>query len=539
MNAPETLRPLLGHSEIAITDIAPSPTNPRKRFAPEAMAELTESVKKHGVIQPILIRPLVKGKTLYELVAGERRYRAAKAAGLATIPAIARELTDVEALELQVIENLQRQDLHPLEEAEGYEVLMKQHHYTADDLAAKLGKSRGYVYARLKLLALTTKGRDAFFAGALNPSVALLVARIPVPKLQDEALKEITNPHSHVRSVRDIEHYLQQHYMLRLSEAPFPPADADLIADVGSCAACPKRTGNQPELFGDVKSKDVCTDPVCFTRKKDAHIERARAAAEAKGQKVITGDAARKIIPYNTVDHGSGYVDLNAKNYEDAKQRTNRQILGKDAPEPVLVEHPETGKFVEVVPKKALKEKLPQRPVNDSTKQADATARLETKINTRIFEEIATKHPGTMQPADAALIAAALFDRTDHEGCKRVLPLWEPEAAAKAKDHQLWGLKDKFAKRIATMSPKELALLMVQLALVNDVHVSSYDNRRKATSLIAVAERIGVDHAAIRKELQGAVKAKASKASPQKKPAPKKKTATKKGATKSDATEAA
>lgn len=197
----ETITPNVTRGEVRVANIAPGGSNPRKAFDKAALEELAESIRRHGVLQPILLRPWPEGRRWpakeavegcpYELVAGERRWRAAKAAGLSTIPALIRELGDAEVLEIQVVENLQRTDLHPLEKAEGYEQLMKLHGYAVEDLAAKVGKSKGYVYARLKLCALVPEARKAFYAGHLNPSTALLIARIPVADLQKKAVQEI------------------------------------------------------------------------------------------------------------------------------------------------------------------------------------------------------------------------------------------------------------------------------------------------------------------------------------------------------------
>ena len=138
----------------------------------------------------------------FEIVAGERRWRASREAGLDTIPAIVRTLDDSQVLEIQLVENLHREGLHELEEAEGYEILMQQHHYDIEQLVAKVGRSRAYVYARLKLLALDKKSRDAFYAGKLTAATALLLARIPVPALQQEALKAITDLERRTAAVR-------------------------------------------------------------------------------------------------------------------------------------------------------------------------------------------------------------------------------------------------------------------------------------------------------------------------------------------------
>ncbi|HEX2520142.1 MAG TPA: ParB/RepB/Spo0J family partition protein, partial [Castellaniella sp.] len=250
--------------EIPLERIVRSKTNPRKTFREEGLVELAESIKKYGIMQPILLRPAPDAPLdpvpLYEIVAGERRYRASGLAGLTTVPATVREISDMDVLELQIIENLQREDLHPLEEAESYEALLAQHEndpdYSVDQVAAKLGKSRAYIYARLKLCALRPAARTAFYDGKLNPSTALLLARIPVPDLQDQALKEITEPdwrYDHQpMSFRAAQKHVQEHYMTRLDQAPFKLSDETLLPEAGPCTTCPKRTGANPDLFGDV-----------------------------------------------------------------------------------------------------------------------------------------------------------------------------------------------------------------------------------------------------------------------------------------------
>src|SRR6185369_12064191 len=131
---------------------------------------------------------------------------------------------------------------------------------------------------------------EAFFEGKLNRSSALLLARVPAAAgTQLKALKEITQPdyRGDLMSVRHIGEHLQRAYMLRLKEAPFATKDEKLVPAAGACTNCPKRTGNAPELFDDVKGADVCTDPACYGAKKEAHYAAIRVAVEAKGQRVI------------------------------------------------------------------------------------------------------------------------------------------------------------------------------------------------------------------------------------------------------------
>lgn len=141
-----------GTVTLKISEIEPNRSQPRKEFDEEALNELAESISKHGLLQPILVRPLTLGG--YEIVAGERRYRASRMAGLTEVPVIIRELSESETMELALIENLQREDLTPLEEAMGYSALMNEHGFTQEEVARSVGKSRPAVANALRLLKL-------------------------------------------------------------------------------------------------------------------------------------------------------------------------------------------------------------------------------------------------------------------------------------------------------------------------------------------------------------------------------------------------
>lgn len=322
---------------IQVAEIAESKTNPRTAFDETAMKELEDSVRKHGVLQPVLVRCAPPGITngwRYELVCGARRLRAAKAAGLTRIPALVRALEDKECLEIQMIENLQREDLGPMDEAAGYQALTTQHGYSVEELAVKVGRSQSYVRGRLHLTNLVPEVAAMCREGKLDASRALLIARIPVPKLQAEAAKAITTSRwDGVMSFRAASDYIQRTYMLALKGAPFRTGQA--VAGVGPCRECPKRTGAQRELFGDVESADVCTDPVCYARKADAHWEEVREAALKAGKKVVEDEKeADRICNY------SRHQDLSHKCFEDPKQRTYAQLLKGTDVEVLVVRDP-------------------------------------------------------------------------------------------------------------------------------------------------------------------------------------------------------
>ena len=277
---------------LALGLVEESKTNPRKTFEPKALADLTASVKEKGVIVPILVRPL--GAT-FEVVAGARRFRAAKMAGLDEIPAIIRQLNDDQALEAQVIENLQRADVHPLEEAEGYQALIAKRRYDTEMIAAKVGKSASYVYQRLKLLDLVPPAKKAFLEGGITAGHAVLIARLQ-PADQKEALG-ICASHGYVEGVghnqpftvgvRGLQDWIKNNILLSLDGAPWQKDDETLVAKAGSCDACPKRSGNAPSLWADIERPKICTDRACYQLKLNAHMENVAEKLEAEGKKIV------------------------------------------------------------------------------------------------------------------------------------------------------------------------------------------------------------------------------------------------------------
>ena len=170
-----------GDKLVNINDIEPNRDQPRKFFDDEALKELSDSIAMHGIIQPLLVRPLSDGG--YQLIAGERRWRASRMAGLTQVPVVVREMTDMEAMELALIENLQREDLNPIEEAEGYQLLMDTYSFTQEQAAEKVGKSRPAVANAMRLLVLPQEVLDMVKQGIISAGHA----RTLIP-LTDEAL---------------------------------------------------------------------------------------------------------------------------------------------------------------------------------------------------------------------------------------------------------------------------------------------------------------------------------------------------------------
>src|SRR6266850_376369 len=273
--------------EIPLRSIQESKTNPRRQFDEAKLAELAGNIRQHGVLQPVLVRPLPNGEPdQFELVAGARRYRASKLAGRETIPASARELTDTQCLELQLIENLQRADVHELDEARSYAALMQLQPdtYTVETLAEKIGRSEKYVYARLRLNHLVDEVQQAFYAGKLTVAHAFEMARLQ-PNDQKRALQECFPHHrtaaallkdkkAEAVTVRELRQWIEREVHLDLTNAPFDTQDETLLPAAGSCVRCPKRTGTNPLLFPEVgQKKSICTDRQCYRAKVEALVQ--------------------------------------------------------------------------------------------------------------------------------------------------------------------------------------------------------------------------------------------------------------------------
>jgi ParB family chromosome partitioning protein len=175
-------------NEITIKDIVPNPHQPRQEFDEEALAELAQSIKQHGVIQPVIVRKTLSG---YELVAGERRWRASQLAGLKQIPAVVRDYTDAEMMEIALIENLQRQNLNPIEEAMAFRRLMEEFGLTQEEVAQKIGRSRSMIANIVRLLNLQPEIRDFVSRGTLSMGQARPLLALEIPELQLEAAKQI------------------------------------------------------------------------------------------------------------------------------------------------------------------------------------------------------------------------------------------------------------------------------------------------------------------------------------------------------------
>jgi ParB family transcriptional regulator, chromosome partitioning protein len=268
---------------IELDKIHPSPLEPqakrRARTTPEDLAELASSISKHGLINPITVRPNDDG---FEIVAGERRWMATRQAGLASIRAIVKDLSDADAEEIQLSENLDRQDLHPLDEAFWYKHLMAKPNATLTDVAIRVGKSESHVHRYLKLNDLCDQAMKDFADGHLPIGHAMEIAKYPL-EIQSEVLCyswKNGRKDEGVDSFQSLKEKIERGVLKLFKQAPFSIKAKDLRPDGLACVDCKERAGYSPTLFGnDFNGKnDKCLNKKCWNSKIQEHIQITRQA---------------------------------------------------------------------------------------------------------------------------------------------------------------------------------------------------------------------------------------------------------------------
>lgn len=524
-------------SEFAIlkrANVVRSLTNPRTIFDAAYIKELAASIKAHGVVQPLLVRPLpghrvpdTPSNVTHEIVCGECRDRGCEEAGLEEIPVMIRDLSDGEVLRIQLVENLKRKDLSELEEAVGYQTLMEKAGIGAEAVAEEIGRSRAYVYGRLKLLDLCPEGRTALRAGTIDASRAQLLARIPDHKLQLKALEEVTRKDYNgdlAWGYREAAAHVQRNYMLRLDAARFKITDVTLVPDAGSCKTCPKRTGANPDIFADVDSADVCTDPPCFHAKEEAFNNLRLAEAHARGQEIITGREAKALIPHSwgSVD---GYLRLDDTR-DSPTSKPLRKLIGKqmeqDGVQATLIANPhKEGDLIAVLPKDKVAELLKAKGHTEAAETIAKAAQRETDHEAEAAKAKA-KNDYEQLWRDTMLLrtweaiqkdtATSEWPELDRYQAMRYAKGFNQDKAKIACKHlglgkvaPAAGLQDHIEE---TDHPQRVLLLLIMMSEVEYRHWLPIDEAN--LGLFLIADQYGISEEVVKKEAKKATKDKIS-----------------------------
>lgn len=511
--------------DIPLAQLHDSPFNPRTMFNEAKLLEMAETmrpplgrVQQPIVVRPVQLRPLLAGADTfddYQIVFGHRRRRAAELAGLDKIRAIVRSMTDEEVKRAQIVENLQREDVHPIEEAEGFDKLMREHGISADQIAEQTGSSRSYVYGRLKLLQACPPVRKACLEGKVDAEVALLIARLRTEKLQAKALARIEGKYWSLedggkKSYRNIRDLLKEEFTLDLKGALFDVTAADLLHNAGACVTCPKRSCNAPE-FADLlvetetsygrtqrAEPNLCTDPDCFAAKKAAHLQREASKLKAEGAVVIEGNKARAAIDAQGNIKGAYIALKDAKAQCKASYEAGGQANMIDPASVVLIQDPRTGKTEKAVhvdtlksvgvkvadPKQRQADTWQEQQKRDAEKRKkrEAAAALKSERNLALLHQVREAISRTERSAfDLSLVARTTLAGVNYQSKGVLAKLWN------------CGGTDALEKRLGSMSVPDLTLLMMDCALVDDVNVGFHNADHDPEALLAAAKHYGVE----------------------------------------------
>ena len=414
--------------------LIPSKTNPRRVMEDDALLELAESIRVHGVLEPLIVRPIAERQ--FEVVAGGRRFLASKVAEKQDAPCSVRELTDAQVLEIQLVENLQRRDVHPLEEAQGFHALLQleEPKYSIEQIAAKVGKTPSYVATRARLTELAPPAVEAFYAEEIGVGHALLLAKLQSAQ-QEQALancfreewgggagksKRILLP------VRHLQHWIEQNVLLLLKRAPFNKRDAQLVPAAGSCVDCPKRTGHNKLLFVELSGGlDACTDPDCYAAKLEAHVK-TKVAAKPELVQISTAYKQQlegeKAIPRNK------YVEIREEKPDTPEKAKWPEFKTcKYTTEAIVADGIDKGEMRKICTE-------PNCPVHRPKKQpvkADASFKAEQEkrrreealanaIGIRVLQTIVAAVPVRLMKRDLLFIAEQLFALLDDKRLEMV-----------------------------------------------------------------------------------------------------------------------
>jgi ParB/RepB/Spo0J family partition protein len=468
---------------IPLAQIAESKTNPRKTFDKDKLTELAESIREKGVLQPILVRPLSGHSPDYELVAGARRFRASLLAGFDSIPAVVRDLTAIEVLELQVIENKQREDVDPLEQADGYAALVKQGKYIADTIALKIGRSPAYVRQRISLTTLIKAARKKLTDGEMTISAGMFMGR-----LDAATQKVVLNDCRYGTISREMLVGWVERQARKVKDACFDTKSTTLVIGAPACSTCDKNTAVNTSLFEDDADRlsGRCTDRQCWDNKVAAHLS----ARVADGLIPIYHGPIPKDAPKGALKYYGGSVDT----YGVGNAPKSEHLKG------IYMDGWEVGKTLVFVMSKEGQQS--ERKLSAQ----EAAMKRETKFRNVLYKEIVSRG-GVDTDLAFRLLARRAFQAMKGNPVYSALG-WKP----------IQGDYDGSACFEANIGETSVEAVAVAIACASELTFWNHQDMTKMPLLTEVAEALGIDINARRIAFAKEQAEKAAKAKPAKKP---------------------
>jgi len=495
---------------LRIAELRESTTNPRRHFDEKKLAELAENIRQHGVLVPLLVRGNV-AFVGYEIIAGARRFRAAKLAGVAELPVRVVDMGDQQALEVQVIENLQREDVHPLEEAEGFERLLKMKGYTIALLAEKVGRDESYIYKRRQLAKLIEPLKQAFAEERITISHAVKLAALEAKDQQlaitdflfdteegwDQDSGKRVKIADIVRSPSELDAWIKTEVLLDLARATFEKDDAKLLPKAGACTTCTKRTGANLALFDDTKKGDHCLDRSCFHQKQNAHLVQIEKHAKVSGRKLVR--LSREYRKKDTV-YGPNAKALKPTEFCDSKE------------EALHIDGPLVGKTVFICRDAKCKKHADRSGGSSSARApkpfgelwADRKKKLDAKIDLEVrrelWRQIVADVPEEFNRPEMEIVARRLIECAGHDGRQALCGALVLEGEKRSHSYGGYDYKAPLLGYLERLADKQLPGFLMGLSLVGDLEVNSYGNR-EYKQLREAAELYEIDAKGIAKNV--------------------------------------
>jgi len=514
MNTTTTSQNLKEYASVPIAELVESSTNPRRAFDEEQLEELAGSIRSKGILSPLVVRQ-VNGH--FEIIAGARRYRAAQRVGLSEIPVRIGSFSDAEALEIQIIENLQRADVHPFEEAQCFRSLLDREgaEYTIEKIAAKTGKAASFVAKRLKLLDLTEGAAQTFTAGHIGVEHAMLIAKL-TPEMQEKALAHCFDGYfaanDEERSlvpVSRLQAWIEQNVYLSLKSVPFSKDDETLLPEAGSCTNCPKRTGFNTLLFSEVR-QDSCSDAECFNRKLDHHI----AQRMEQMPKLVMISEKYNLTEESPILPRRNYVEVIARKVRKGKDTRPEQRICNRLTPAIYADGLEKGRLVKVCADRTCKVHFREQQQAErqqiqwkaEKKAANRKAKQTVSFRHRLLADVLKRVKPHLGTEEMRMVAAFTLRSLPYEQACRVA---KRHGLENAKDPRDWQAAQKARTLYKKADAAGLATLIFETILLGCVETTN--ESKDDDPLIEAAALFKVDTKAVRAAAAKEGKEKAEK----------------------------
>lgn len=456
---------------LALSQLALSPLNPRRKVVAN-LDELTASIRQDGITNPLIAMPALQPNGhVYDVLAGGRRFRAATALGMKEVPVIIRNYTVEQAKRFAQIDNIQRSDIHPMEEALQYREMLPDYDHNVAALAARVGKTEEHVYRRLVLCSLIQEAQDIFLEGFMGIKGAYRIARLQESdqkRVLEKFYANCRDEEFEAPYVDDIDDFIEGEVLVALSSAPFKIADAELVPAAGACTTCPKHTGANRMLWEEIEGTDRCSDPACFQSKVKAMLDQKREAL---------GKSKRGFVELSDIHNSTREGVLKGSDYVSVEK-------GNDCPSTknglVVEGYGRVGSTFLVCADKECKEhhKKPRQAAIAATggtgvseeRKRQMAAQIDTNIRSRTLQGIIARFKAPVR-ADLNLMARAFVDKLNYDEQRS---LWRVMGWDIPKGTQGYPPQAPFDAALKSWSDAQVMAFLVAVALAPEAKMYTH-----------------------------------------------------------------